>query len=94
VLKKDILAGKISGSVGTYAHFSPKIEEYVCKKLGLKQAKVSSQILQRDRHAQYLSALAILGTSLEKFSTEFRGLQKTEVGEVEEYFSSTLKILR
>ena len=83
--------GKLSGSVGTHANVDPFVEEYVCKKLGLKPAKVSSQILQRDRHAEYLNAIAITGTSLEKFSTEFRALQKTETGEVEEYFSPTQK---
>ena len=86
-----IAYGKLSGSVGTHANVDPFVEEYVCKKLGLKPAKVSSQILQRDRHAEYLSAIAITGTSLEKFSTEFRALQKTETGEVEEYFSPTQK---
>ncbi|MCQ9207220.1 MAG: adenylosuccinate lyase [Omnitrophica bacterium] len=86
-----IAYGKLSGSVGTHANVDPFVEEYVCKKLGLKPAKVSSQILQRDRHAEYLNAIAITGTSLEKFSTEFRALQKTETGEVEEYFSPTQK---
>ena len=89
--RATIAYGKISGSVGTYANVSPFVEEYVCKKLGLKAAKVSSQILQRDRHAQFLNAIAICGTSLEKFATEFRALQKTEVGEVQEFFSSTQK---
>jgi len=89
---REVIAyGKISGSVGTHANVDPFVEEYVCKKLKLKPAKVSSQILQRDRHAQYLNAIALLGTSLEKFSTEFRGLQRTEIGEVEEYFSPTQK---
>lgn len=83
--------GKISGSVGTHANIDPFVEKYVCKKLGLKPAKVSSQILQRDRHAQYLNAIAMTGTSLEKFATEFRSLQRTEIGEVEEYFSPTQK---
>lgn len=89
---REVIAyGKLSGSVGTHANIDPFVEEYVCKKLGLKPAKVSSQILQRDRHAEYLNAIAIMGTSLEKFSTEFRALQKTETGEVEEYFSPTQK---
>ncbi|MBN1354110.1 MAG: adenylosuccinate lyase [Candidatus Omnitrophica bacterium] len=83
--------GKISGSVGTHANIEPFVEEYVCRKLGLKVAKVSSQILQRDRHAEYMNAIAIAGTSLEKFAMEFRALQRTEIGEVEEYFSSTQK---
>jgi adenylosuccinate lyase len=89
--REAISYGKLSGSVGTHANIDPFVEEYVCRKLGLKPAKVSSQILQRDRHAQYLIAIAITGTSLEKFATEFRALQKTETGEVEEYFSPTQK---
>ena len=89
--REVISYGKISGSVGTCANVDPFVEEYVCKKLKLKPANVSSQILQRDRHAQYLNAIAMLGTSLEKFATEFRGLQRTETGEVQEYFSSTQK---
>ncbi len=89
---REVIAyGKISGSVGTHANIDPFVEEYICKKLKLKPARVSSQILQRDRHAQYLNAIAIIGTSLEKFATEFRGLQRTEIGEVEEYFSPTQK---
>ena len=89
--RKAISYGKISGSVGTHANVDPFVEEYVCRKMGLKPAKISSQVLQRDRHAEYLSAVAIAGTSLEKFATEFRGLQRTEIGEVEEYFSPTQK---
>ncbi|MBI4336041.1 MAG: adenylosuccinate lyase [Candidatus Omnitrophica bacterium] len=86
-----ISVGKISGAVGTYANIEPFVEEFVCKKLGLKPAKISTQILQRDRHAQYLMAIAIVGTSLEKLATELRHLQRTEVGEAEEYFSPTQK---
>ena len=82
-----IAVGQISGAVGTFEHLSPRVEEYVCKKLGLKPAPVSTQILQRDRHAEFLSTLALIGSSLEKFATEIRHLQKTEVLEVEEYFS-------
>ena len=89
--RDTISYGKLSGSVGTYANVDPFVEEYVCKKLGLKPARISSQILQRDRHAEYLNVIAITGTSLEKFSTEFRALQRTEIGEVEEYFSPTQK---
>jgi len=89
--RETIAYGKLSGSVGTHANVDLFVEEYVCRKLGLKPAKVSSQILQRDRHAQYLNAIALSGTSLEKFATEFRGLQRTEIGEVEEYFSPTQK---
>jgi adenylosuccinate lyase len=89
--RETMAYGKISGSVGTHANVDPFVEEYVCKKLKLKPAKVSSQILQRDRHAGYLNAIAITGASLEKFATEFRALQRTEIGEVEEYFSPTQK---
>ncbi|MFH1753255.1 MAG: adenylosuccinate lyase [Candidatus Omnitrophota bacterium] len=89
--KEIISVGKISGAVGTYANVSPAVERYACKRLGLKAANISTQVLQRDRHAQYLNAIAIVGASLEKFSTEFRHLQRTEVGEVEEYFSPTQK---
>jgi len=89
--RESIAYGKISGSVGTYANVDPFVEDYICKKLGLKPAEVSSQVLQRDRHAEFLAAMAILGTSLEKFATEFRGLQRTEIGEVQEFFSSTQK---
>lgn len=89
---KDIVkVGKISGAVGTYANIRPEVEAYACRILGLRPARISTQILQRDRHAQYLATLAIIGTSLEKFATEIRHLQRTEVGEVEEYFSPTQK---
>jgi adenylosuccinate lyase len=83
--------GKISGAVGTYAHLEPEVERYVCEKLGLKPAPASSQILQRDRHAEYLAALAITGASLEKFALEIRGLQRTEVLEAEEPFAKGQK---
>lgn len=83
--------GKISGAVGTFANISPKIEELACRKLGLKPADVSTQIVQRDRHAQYFSALAILAGTLEKISIEIRHLQRTEVSEVEEAFSKGQK---
>lgn len=89
--REIISVGKISGAVGTYANIEPFVEEFVCKKLSLKPAKISTQILQRDRHAQYLVAIAIAGTSLEKLATEIRHLQRTEVGEVQEYFSPTQK---
>lgn len=89
--KEIISVGKISGAVGTFSNIDPDVEEYVCKKLGLKPAPVSSQIIQRDRHAEYLNALAILSTSLEKFSTEIRHLQKTEVLELEEPFAKGQK---
>ncbi len=86
-----ISVGQISGAVGTYEHISPKVEQYVCKKLGLKTTKISTQILQRDRHAEYMSALAIIASSIEKFTTEIRHLQKTETLELEEFFSSGQK---
>lgn len=89
--REVISFGKISGAVGTYANIDPFIEAYTCKKLGLKPARISTQILQRDRHAEFLNAIAITGTSLEKFATEFRNLQHTEIGEVEEYFSKDQK---
>ena len=89
--REAINVGKISGAVGTYAHLDPLIEAMVCDRLGLNQSLVSSQILQRDRHAELLSALAIAGASLEKFALEIRGLQKTEIGEVEEPFGSGQK---
>lgn len=78
--------GKISGAVGTYASLDPFVERYVCEHLGLKPAEASTQILQRDRHAEYMSALAIAASSLEKFATEIRALQKTECMEAEEPF--------
>jgi adenylosuccinate lyase len=84
---ENIEVGKISGAVGTYANIDPFVEEYVCEKLGLKRALISTQTLQRDRHAQYLGTLALMATSIEKFAIEIRGLQKTETREVEEYFS-------
>ncbi|MEW6325431.1 MAG: adenylosuccinate lyase [Nitrospirota bacterium] len=80
--------GKLSGSMGTYAHLSPAIESAVCRRLGLSPAPVSNQIIQRDRHAEYLSTLALIAASIEKFSTEIRHLQRTEVREVEEFFSA------
>lgn len=84
--RKAIAVGKISGAVGTYATLSPQVEERACAKLGLVPAPVSSQILQRDRHAQFITTLAIIASSLEKFATEIRGLQRTETREVEEPF--------
>ncbi|MDD5449148.1 MAG: adenylosuccinate lyase [Candidatus Omnitrophica bacterium] len=86
-----ISVGKISGAVGTYANIEPSVEEFVSKKLGLKPARVSTQILQRDRHAEYAATLALIGCSIEKLATEIRHLQRTEVGEAQEYFSPTQK---
>lgn len=83
--------GKISGAVGTYANIDPFVEKYVCEKLGLTPAPNSTQTLQRDRHAYYLATLALIATSIEKFATEIRGLQKSEVREVEEFFAKGQK---
>lgn len=85
--KRVIAVGKISGAVGTYATVSPEVERKACQKLKLTPAPVSSQILQRDRHAQFVTALAIMASSLEKFATEVRGLQRSEIRELEEPFS-------
>jgi adenylosuccinate lyase len=83
--------GKLSGAVGTYAHVDPRVEAEVCARLGLQVAPISTQILQRDRHAEYVGALAIAATSIEKFATEVRGLQRTELLELEEPFSAGQK---
>jgi adenylosuccinate lyase len=84
--REVVRVGKISGAVGTYAHTGPGIERAVCKRLGLEPATVSTQVLQRDRHAEYVSAIAITGATVEKIATEIRGLQRTDVREVEEPF--------
>jgi len=89
--KENISVGKISGSVGTYVNVTPKVEEYVCKKLGLLPAKISTQILQRDRHAHFLCCLALIGSSCQKLAMEIRHLHRTEVQEAQEYFSKTQK---
>ena len=86
--RENISVGKISGAVGTYATVPPQVEKIACAKLGLAPAPISSQIIQRDRHAQFLTTLAIIASSLEKFATEIRGLQRTEVREVEEPFEA------
>ncbi len=83
--------GKVSGAVGTYAHLDPRVEEYVCEKLGLKPANISTQIIQRDLHAEYMAALAVLAGSIDRFAVEIRHLQRTEVLEAEEYFSKGQK---
>ena len=88
---KVIETGKMSGAVGTYANIDPFVEQYVCEKLGLNASPISTQTLQRDRHAQYLSVIALVATSIEKFATEIRGLQKSETREVEEFFSKGQK---
>ncbi len=84
--KKAVAVGKISGAVGTYTNVEPEVEAYVCQKLGLKPAKISTQVIQRDVYAQYMATLAIIAASLEKFATEIRHLQRTEVLEAEEPF--------
>ena len=89
--REVVRVGLISGAVGTFAHLDPEIESAVCARLGLDAAPISSQVIQRDRHAELLSALAITGASLEKFALEIRGLQKTEIGEVEEPFAKGQK---
>ncbi|MDO6656997.1 adenylosuccinate lyase [Anaerobacillus sp. 1_MG-2023] len=87
----NVRFGKLSGAVGTYANIDPFIEQYVCEKLGLEPAPISTQTLQRDRHAHYMSALALVATSIEKFAVEIRGLQKSETREVEEFFAKGQK---
>ncbi|MGZ3457345.1 MAG: adenylosuccinate lyase [Archangium sp.] len=89
--REVIAVGKISGAVGTFAHLPPAVEVFACKKLGLSPAPASSQIVQRDRHAEFFSALALLGASIEKFAVEIRHLQRTEVREAEEPFTAGQK---
>jgi len=89
--RATISVGKLSGAVGTFAHLPPEVEADVCRRLGLEPAAVASQVIQRDRHAELLAALAITAASLEKFALEIRGLQKTEIGEVEEPFAKGQK---
>ncbi|MCG3082992.1 adenylosuccinate lyase [Anoxybacillus sp. LAT_35] len=84
---ETVRVGKISGAVGTYANIDPFVEQYVCEKLGLQPAPISTQTLQRDRHAHYMATLALIATSIEKFAVEIRGLQKSETREVEEFFA-------
>jgi adenylosuccinate lyase len=86
-----IAVGKISGAVGTHAHLDPKVEAYVCKKLGLRPAKISTQIIQRDRHAEYSAALALVACSIDRWAQEVRHLQRTEVLEAEEFFAAGQK---
>lgn len=88
---KGVEFGKISGAVGTFANIPPFVEEYVCEKLGTTNAPISTQTLQRDRHAEYMGTLALIATSIEKFAVEIRGLQKSETREVEEYFAKGQK---
>ncbi len=88
---ENIAVGKLSGSVGNFANVDPKIEEYVCKSMGLTPAEISTQVVQRDRHAEFISAIALMGSSLEKFCTEIRNLQRTEIGEMYEGFAKGQK---
>ncbi len=90
-VREEIEVGKMSGAVGTFANIPPEIESYVCKHLGIGTAPVSTQTLQRDRHAYYIATLALIATSLEKFAVEIRNLQKTETREVEEAFAKGQK---
>jgi adenylosuccinate lyase len=86
-VRDEIAVGKLSGAVGTHAHLDPRVESIVCEKLGLKPDTLSTQIIQRDRHAQFSTTLAVIASSIDRWATEFRHLQRTEVLEVEEYFS-------
>ena len=90
-MRERVRVGKISGAVGTHAHLDPRVEKSVCEKLGLKAAALSTQIIQRDRHAEFMTTLAIIASSIDRWATEFRHLQRTEVLEVEEYFSEGQK---
>src|SRR5438309_9821351 len=89
--RERIRVGKISGAVGTHAHIDPKIEREVCDKLGLKPATLSTQVVQRDRHAEFMTTLAVIASSIDRWATEFRHLQRTEVLEVEEFFGEGQK---
>ena len=88
---KGVEAGKISGAVGTFANIPPFVEAYVCEKLGIRPQEISTQVLPRDLHAEYLATMALIATSIEKFATEIRGLQKSETREVEEFFAKGQK---
>ena len=88
---EDMRVGKFSGAVGTFAHLTPELEEKICARLGLKAAAISSQVIQRDRHAAYMATLAVIACTLDKIATEIRHLQRTEVREAEEYFSEKQK---
>ena len=89
--RETIRVGQLSGAVGTHAHLDPFVESYVCRRLGLAPAAISTQVLQRDRHAHYVAALALVGSSVDRWATEFRHLQRTEVHEVEEFFGKEQK---
>ena len=90
-VKKSTAVGKLSGAVGTSAHLSPRVEAFVCKKLGLRPAPISTQVIQRDLHAEFINTLALVGASIERWATEFRHLQRTEVLEAEEFFAAGQK---
>ncbi|HXH86228.1 MAG TPA: adenylosuccinate lyase, partial [Nitrospira sp.] len=90
-VRPEIAVGKLSGAMGTFAHQGPEVEEYVCAKMGLRPDPISNQVVQRDRHAAYATALALLAATIEKIATEIRHLQRTEVLEAEEYFSEGQK---
>lgn len=90
-MRERIRVGKVSGAVGTHAHLDPLVEKHVCEKLGLKPAALSTQIIQRDRHAEFMTVLALIASSVDRWATEFRHLQRTEVLEVEEYFAAGQK---
>ena len=89
--RKSVAVGKLSGAVGTYSNIDPFVEQYVCEKLGLEPVKIATQVVQRDRHAELLSTIAVVGGTLDKIALEIRHLQRTEVREAEEYFSPKQK---
>lgn len=89
--KEIVAVGKLSGAVGTYANIDPQVESYVCAKMGLQAANLATQVIQRDRHAEFMSTLAIIASSLDKFATEIRNLQRTDIREAEEYFHPNQK---
>jgi adenylosuccinate lyase len=89
--RETVAVGKLSGAVGTSAHLSPKIEAFVCKQLGLRPAPIATQVIQRDIHAEFIGTLALIGASIERWATEFRHLQRTEVLEAEEFFAKGQK---
>src|SRR5207248_10384867 len=89
--RERIRIGKLSGAVGTHAHLDPRIEREVCHKLGLRPATISTQIVQRDRHAEFMTTLAVIASSIDRWATEFRHLQRTEALEVEEFFGEGQK---
>src|SRR6184192_616598 len=91
IARETVAVGKLSGAVGTSAHLSPKIEAFVCRKLGLRPAPIATQVIQRDIHAEFIGTLALVGASIERWATEFRHLQRTEVLEAEEFFAKGQK---